>query len=154
MQYILSKDNLTVTITLHYNTIRKITLTQTYQSAETVESAIDLLDDINAYLNGERIDFLRYIVDIGGFTDFQKQVLAKVRQIPYGITVTYGMLARDLQTSPRAIGNALSRNPAPIVIPCHRVIGKDGIGGFASGVMIKKHLLQIEGASIDPGFTK
>jgi len=154
MQYTLSKDNLTVTITLHHNTLRKITLTQTRQSMDKVESMIDLLDDINAYLDGERIDFSRYTVDLGDLTDFQKRVLAEVRQIPYGVTVTYGMLAKDLQTSPRAIGNALSKNPAPIVIPCHRVLGKHGIGGFTSGVTIKKHLLQIEGSSIDPSFTK
>jgi len=154
MQYTLSKDNLTVTIILHHNTIRKITLTQSHQSMGNVENAIDILDDINSYLDSKRIDFSRYTVDLGNLTDFQKRVLAEVKQIPYGMTVTYGILARDLQTSPRAIGNALSRNPAPIVIPCHRVLGKHGIGGFTSGVTIKKHLLRVEGVSIDPNFTK
>lgn len=119
-----------------------------------MENAIDILDDINSYLDSKRIDFSRYTVDLGNLTDFQKRVLAEVKQIPYGMTVTYGILARDLQTSPRAIGNALSRNPAPIVIPCHRVLGKHGIGGFTSGVTIKKHLLRVEGVSIDPNFTK
>jgi len=155
MRYTLSTDTLTVTVTLDHNIIKKITLREADQSVEeAVESAIDLLDDISAYLNGGRVDFLRYVVDLEGLTDFQRRVLGKVRQIPYGVVVTYGMLARELQTSPRAIGNALSRNPAPIVIPCHRVIGKHGIGGFTSGVAIKEHLLQIEGISIDPSSNK
>jgi len=150
MPYAISKNNLTVTITLHHNTIRKITLSkEASQGVEKAKSVIDILDDINAYLDGERVDFSRYSVDIENLTEFQQMVLNEVRQIPYGVTVTYGMLARDLQTSPRAIGGALSKNPAPIVIPCHRVIGKHGLGGFAWGATIKKHLLHVEGASID-----
>ncbi|CAD6493141.1 MAG: Methylated-DNA--protein-cysteine methyltransferase [Candidatus Argoarchaeum ethanivorans] len=149
MPYTLSKNNLTVTITLHHNTIREITLSKASQGVEKTENAIDLLDDISAYLDGERVDFSRYRLDIENLTDFQQMVLNEVRKIPYGMTITYGMLAKDLQTSPRAIGGALSKNPAPIVIPCHRVIGKHGLGGFAWGVTIKKHLLHVEGASID-----
>ncbi|CAD6491625.1 MAG: Methylated-DNA--protein-cysteine methyltransferase [Candidatus Argoarchaeum ethanivorans] len=149
MPYTLSKNNLTVTITLYHNTIREITLSKASQGVEKAENAIDLLDDISAYLDGERVDFSRYRLDIENLTDFQQMVLNEVRNIPYGMTITYGMLAKDLQTSPRAIGGALSKNPAPIVIPCHRVIGKHGLGGFAWGVTIKKHLLHVEGASID-----
>ncbi|NMG83642.1 MAG: methylated-DNA--[protein]-cysteine S-methyltransferase [Methanosarcinales archaeon] len=148
MPYTLSRDNLGVTIILHHNTIRKITLSKASQRMENVKSVINILDDISAYLDGERIDFSRYSVDLENLTDFQQLVLNEVKQIPYGVTVTYGMLARDLQTSPRAIGGALSKNPAPIVIPCHRVIGKHGLGGFAWGVTIKKQLLHVEGARV------
>ncbi len=148
MPYTLSRDNLGVTIILHHNTIRKITLSKASQGVENVKNAIDLLDDISAYLDGERIDFSRYSVDLENLTDFQQLVLNEVRQIPYGVAVTYGMLARDLQTSPRAIGGALSKNPAPIVIPCHRVIDKHGHGGFAWGVTIKKQLLHVESAGV------
>ncbi|CAD7773425.1 Methylated-DNA--protein-cysteine methyltransferase [Candidatus Methanoperedenaceae archaeon GB37] len=155
MRYTLSTDTLTVTVTLDHSIVKKVTLREADQSVEdVVESGVDLLDEISAYLNGGRVDFSRYAVDLEGLTDFQRRVLGKVRQIPYGVVVTYGTLARELQTSPRAIGNALSRNPAPIVIPCHRVIGKHGIGGFTSGVAIKEHLLQIEGISIDPSSNK
>ena len=149
MPYTLSRDNLTVTITLHHNTIRKITLSKARHGLKKAEHTIDLLDDISAYLDGERVDFSRYSVDLENLTGFQQMVLNEVKKIPYGMTITYGMLAKDLQTSPRAIGGALSKNPAPIVIPCHRVIGKHGLGGFAWGVTIKKQLLHVEGASID-----
>ncbi|RZN15179.1 MAG: methylated-DNA--[protein]-cysteine S-methyltransferase [Methanosarcinales archaeon] len=152
MPHTLSRDNLTVTITLYHNTIREITLSKARHGLKKAENTIYLLNDIGDYLDGKRVDFLRYSVDLENLTDFQQLVLNKVRQIPYGVTVTYGMLAKDLQTSPRAIGGALSKNPAPIVIPCHRVIGKHDLGGFAWGVMIKKHLLHVEGASIGPDF--
>jgi methylated-DNA-[protein]-cysteine S-methyltransferase len=64
-------------------------------------------------------------------TVFQRRVWQRLMQIPPGETVTYGQLARELNSSPRAVGNACRANPCPVVVPCHRVIGKRGLGGFA-----------------------
>jgi methylated-DNA-[protein]-cysteine S-methyltransferase len=86
-------------------------------------------------------------------TDFQKKVWNALRKIPAGKVKTYGELAADLNTSPRAIGNACRRNPVPFIIPCHRVVSKTGIGGFAGAtegeyLTIKRKLLHHEGVEI------
>lgn len=83
-------------------------------------------------------------------TDFQQKVLQQLQQIPYGETRTYGEIAKKLKTSPRAVGNACRKNPLPIIIPCHRVVASNGIGGYSgetegSMLDIKYRLLQLEG---------
>lgn len=76
---------------------------------------------------------------------FQMKVWEALRSIPYGKTVTYGDLAKQLDTSPRAIGNAVGHNPIGIIIPCHRVIGANGqLTGFAGGLERKIWLLEHE----------
>jgi methylated-DNA-[protein]-cysteine S-methyltransferase len=72
------------------------------------------------------------------------QIYRKVQQIPYGSTATYGEIARSLGTSPRVVGQAMARNVTPLVIPCHRVVAANGIGGFSPSLDIKKHLLAME----------
>jgi methylated-DNA-[protein]-cysteine S-methyltransferase len=67
-----------------------------------------------------------------------------VRTIPYGSTATYGEIAREAGTSPRVVGQAMARNPTPLVIPCHRVVAADGVGGFSPSVEIKEELLAME----------
>ena len=81
-------------------------------------------------------------------TPFQMRVLEKLREIPYGSVTTYGELARKLGCkSPRAVGNAVGRNPLSILIPCHRVVGKDGsLTGYAGGTERKRFLLELENA--------
>jgi len=86
-------------------------------------------------------------------TPFQQRVWEALRAIPPGRTRSYGELAAELGTSPRAIGGACRANPCPIVVPCHRVIGATGLGGFAgdtSGrkIEVKRWLLRHEGAAI------
>jgi len=87
-------------------------------------------------------------------TAFQRKVWSALRQIPLGQTKTYGELARDLNTSPRALANACRENPFPLIIPCHRVLAKTGIGGYAGEVTgkliaIKRALLQYEQMILD-----
>lgn len=82
-------------------------------------------------------------------TEFQKRVWGILRDIPSGSVKTYGELAKQLNTSPRAIGNACRGNPIPIIIPCHRVIAKKSLGGYAGKqkgklMDIKKWLLEHE----------
>ncbi len=81
-------------------------------------------------------------------TDFQKRVWAMMRDIPYGETATYGGMAMALGSGPRAVGMACGRNPLPIVVPCHRVLGSGGKeGGFSGGrgLPTKRQLLALEG---------
>jgi len=72
------------------------------------------------------------------------RVYREVRCIPDGGTATYGEIARVAGTSPRAVGMAMRRNPTPLVIPCHRVVAADGIGGFTPDISIKRDLLDME----------
>ena len=86
-------------------------------------------------------------------TPFQLRVWKALKKIPPGKVVTYGELARKLDTSARAVGNACRNNPVPVVIPCHRVIAAGGIGGYAGNtdgglLKIKSWLLQHEGAAL------
>ena len=81
-------------------------------------------------------------------TDFQKSVWSMMRDIPYGETATYGGMAAALGSGPRAIGMACARNPIPIIVPCHRVLGSGGSeGGFSGGkgLPTKRQLLALEG---------
>ena len=81
-------------------------------------------------------------------TPFQQQVYAQMRAIPIGETRTYGDLASNLEVAPQPVGQACGSNPIPIIIPCHRVVGTDGLGGFSApgGVETKIKLLRFEGA--------
>ncbi len=85
--------------------------------------------------------------------DFGSGIHVGVRRamaaIPYGETRTYGDIAKQLQTNPQAVGQACGANPLPILIPCHRVLGANGLGGFSAkgGVETKVALLRHEGAA-------
>ena len=94
--------------------------------------------------------FVRFneAIDFSGASDFDKRVWSAASKIPKGEVRSYGWVAKSIgnEKAKRAVGRALSRNRLPIVIPCHRVIQKDGdIGGFSSGVPMKRLLLKIEG---------
>ena len=81
-------------------------------------------------------------------TDFQKSVWKMMREIPYGETATYGGMAMALGSGPRPVGMACARNPIPIIVPCHRVLGSGGKeGGFSGGTGLptKRQLLALEG---------
>lgn len=85
-------------------------------------------------------------------TSFQTKVWQQLQLIPAGQTKTYGEIANELGSSARAVGNACRNNPVPLVIPCHRVVAKNGLGGFSgatsgSKVNVKQWLLSIEAQS-------
>jgi methylated-DNA-[protein]-cysteine S-methyltransferase len=107
-----------------------------------------LTEKLTRYLAGE-FAVLDDIPTDGGGTDFERQVWALLRQIPVGVTRSYGDLARklgDINLS-RAVGTANGKNPIAIVVPCHRVIGSDGtMTGYAGGLHRKEWLLRHEGA--------
>ncbi|AEO14036.1 methylated-DNA--protein-cysteine methyltransferase [Thermococcus sp. AM4] len=81
-----------------------------------------------------------------GVTPFERHVYEWLtKNVKRGTVITYGSLAKALETSPRAIGGTMKRNPYPIIVPCHRVVASDGIGYYSSGIEEKKFLLELEG---------
>ena len=106
-------------------------------------------DQVDAYFDRRLTVFDLPLAPPG--TAFQKKVWDVMNTIPFGQTLTYGEVAARLGTSPRAVGLACGRNPIPIIIPCHRVTGSHGLGGFSGGDgrMTKRRLLGLEGALLD-----
>ena len=105
------------------------------------------VDSIRNYLGGGR-EPMEHRVDLSTTTDFNQRVLEVVRQIPYGVLRSYKWVANEIG-APRAtrpVGQALSRNPLPIIIPCHRVVNSDGsLGGYSGGGPdMKRRLIDIE----------
>ena len=84
-------------------------------------------------------------------TKFQKKVWELISQIPYGETRTYGELARQLGSIgySRGVGQACRANPLPLLIPCHRVVGSQNLGGFSGGIEVKKKLLEVERKKVE-----
>ena len=108
----------------------------------------DLPQRLKRYLEGEPVNFPDKL-DLAGTTRFQQSVWQITRAIPYAETRSYAWVAGQLRLprAARAVGQALGRNPVPIVVPCHRVIGSDGSPvGFGAGVEMKQRLLRLEKA--------
>lgn len=104
--------------------------------------------NLEAYFKGENQDLSQLpLAPVG--SDFEKRVWNYLREIPFGQTVTYGQIAKDLHVaSPQAIGGAVGRNPWSILVPCHRVLGAGNrLTGFASGIEKKACLLKHENAT-------
>ena len=100
---------------------------------------------LEEYFRGERRAFELELAPVG--TAFQRRVWNALRRIPYGRIASYGEIARELGMpgASRAVGQANNRNPLPIVVPCHRVIGADkSVTGFGGGIAIKRALLDFE----------
>ncbi len=98
---------------------------------------------------------LDLVLDLAEGSRFERRVWEVTRRVPYGSVVSYGTLARRLGVpgGARAVGNALGKNPVPIVVPCHRVIhGDKSIGGFSSGLRWKRFLLELERGQLELGW--
>lgn len=116
---------------------------ETHSSLPYVKKLITQLSD---YFSGGKIMF-SVPVDLDGLTSFQKKVLKELAKIPYGKVVTYRALAKKSggEKFARAVGNALGKNPVPVILPCHRVVKSGGgLGGFSGGLHWKKILLYLE----------
>ena len=115
-----------------------------------------VIDAATRYFAGERIDFSMVPVDLGAQEVFFRQVYEAVRQIGWGQTTTYGSVAKALGGGPetaRDVGQAMARNPVPLIIPCHRVLAAGGkVGGFSApgGAVAKQHMLELEGVQVAP----
>ncbi|KIC36695.1 methylated-DNA--[protein]-cysteine S-methyltransferase [Leisingera sp. ANG-M7] len=105
------------------------------------------LKQLQAYFAGELTVF-DLPLQVAG-SGFQRAVCDAMLAIPFGETRTYGDIARDLSAPPQPVGNACGGNPIPVIIPCHRVLGASGLGGFSGkgGVETKVALLKLEGAA-------
>jgi len=107
----------------------------------------EVVSRIRDYFRGKPVDFGDKL-DLSSGTEFQQKVWSSCRGIPYGQTRSYGWIAGQIGKpgASRAVGNALGKNPIPIIIPCHRVLAADGgIGGFSGGLDVKRRLLKLEG---------
>lgn len=112
-----------------------------------------LQEQINTYFEGAHVDFRDIPIEMEGFSSFSGLVLTACRNVRFGRTITYAGLAKKIGRSAaaRAIGNALARNPLPLIIPCHRIIRGDGkVGGFSAigGAVLKAKLLKHEQAAL------
>jgi len=113
------------------------------RAAENVTAAVEQLAE---YADGTRDEF-QLELDWDGVDETHRRVLETLRAIaPYGETVTYGELGRRAGVDdPRDVGVHMARNPFPLVVPCHRVVASDGLGGFGGGLELKRRLLELEG---------
>jgi methylated-DNA-[protein]-cysteine S-methyltransferase len=108
------------------------------------------------YFNGEKIDFSLVRLDLDGQEEFFKRIYAATRLVGWGQTTTYGTLAKQLGAGPevaRDVGQAMARNPVPLIIPCHRVLAAGGkVGGFSApgGSTAKIRMLELEGVHVGP----
>ena len=107
-----------------------------------------LKKDLFSYFSGKEVYFDYPLSERLTFTPFQQRVLEETRKIPYGETLSYKELAERVGTKGyRAVGQALKRNPLPVIIPCHRVTGEKSLGGYAGNrIHLKKALLKLEKA--------
>lgn len=106
----------------------------------------DFVKELTSYFQGSAGDFRQEVKFLSG-TDFERKVWNVLKKIPFGETRSYKWIAEKIgkPAAVRAVGRALSKNPVPIVIPCHRVIESDGsLGGYSSGEHIKRRLLEME----------
>lgn len=136
--------------------VGRLTVSATPESIISISWADDPQGEPNALLTEARRQLTAYFagrltrfdlpLTITG-APFDKRVWEAMRQIPYGQTRSYGELAMEVGSGPRAIGGACGRNRIPLVIPCHRVLARNGLGGFSggSGPPTKQMLLALEG---------
>ena len=110
----------------------------------------DLPQRLRRYLDGEPVDFPD-MLDMDSASPFKRAVWQATRSIPYGETRSYQWVAEQIgkTRATRAVGRALSKNPLPIVVPCHRVVeSNDNLGGFSGGTEMKRALLDIEALKV------
>lgn len=112
-------------------------------------AARQVVEQLQRYFNDSRLPFDLPLAPVG--TPFQQSVWQAMQRIPAGEVRSYGQLAAELKTSARAVGGACRANPRPVVVPCHRVVAVNGLGGFAGDttgdrLAIKRRLLEFEGA--------
>jgi methylated-DNA-[protein]-cysteine S-methyltransferase len=120
------------------------------------QEALEVIAAAKRYFEGEEVDFSNFRLDLDEQDAFFKQIYAAVRHVGWGQTTTYGALAKELGAGPEAardVGQAMARNPAPLIIPCHRVLAAGGkVGGFSApgGSAAKIRMLELEGVHVGP----
>jgi methylated-DNA-[protein]-cysteine S-methyltransferase len=121
------------------------------------EDIAEVIAAAKRYFSGEETNFSHVRLDLGGEDAFFSQIYKALRQVGWGRTTTYGALAKEVgapRQAARDVGEAMARNPAPLIIPCHRVLAAGGkIGGFsaAGGSGTKMRMLELEGVRVGLG---
>ena len=118
-----------------------------FRPMQNWQAVADVAAQLSEYFRGERNRF-EVPLDFSGITPFTRAVLDATADVPFGRLSTYRQVAEQIgqPKATRAVGNALGRNPIPIVVPCHRIVRSDSsLGGYTGGIQIKEHLLSLEG---------
>jgi len=126
--------------------VENLLLIKDFSAVSTVHLYRDLVQRIQRYYEGDPVDFPDKL-DLSDATPFQRAVWQATRLVPYGETRSYLWIAGQIGQpgAPRAVGQALHRNPLPLIVPCHRVIGSNGrLVGFGGGTDLKRSLLELE----------
>ena len=124
---------------------------------EPPPSVAAVIAEVQRYLGGTQVDFASVALDLPDVVPFHRRVYDAARAVGWGCTASYGDLAREIGTpgEAREVGQALARNPVPLIVPCHRILTSDGkLGGFSApgGTATKERLLALEGVrvGVDP----
>ncbi len=124
--------------------------------AEPTPDIAGVIETVRRYFEGGEVDFSDLNLDLDGQDDLFKQIYALARRLHWGQTTTYGALAKQIDTDPRLardVGQAMAKNPIPLIIPCHRVLAAGGkVGGFSApgGAASKVRMLELEGVVMAP----
>ena len=144
-----SGPSIFVTFKVQNAQITRVTLAPSQAFGCTIQGKVTLQEEIlswiEGYLKGKEDQMLP--LDFSLFTPFMQAGIEAIRSIPFGKVATYGAVAKNTSNphcNPRALGNVCHRNPYPLVIPCHRVVASNCLGGFAYGPKIKQELLRFE----------
>jgi methylated-DNA-[protein]-cysteine S-methyltransferase len=136
-----------------HNLRRRITDAEPGSPPSHVMAAVDAA---KRYFAGEKIDFSHLQLDLGGHGEFFRRIYAAARRVGWGNTTTYGALAKELGAGPEAardVGQAMAKNPIPLIVPCHRVLAAGNkLGGFSApgGSATKQKMLELEGVNLGP----
>jgi methylated-DNA-[protein]-cysteine S-methyltransferase len=120
------------------------------------EGVAGVVSAAKRYFSGEETDFSQVRLDLAGEDAFFARIYAALRRVAWGRTTTYGALAKEVgagREAARDVGEAMAKNPAPLIIPCHRVLAAGGrIGGFSApgGARTKMRMLELEGVRVGP----
>jgi methylated-DNA-[protein]-cysteine S-methyltransferase len=117
----------------------------------------EIIAAVHRYYAGEAIDFSHIAIDLGELGELSRRIYTALRHVPWGTTTTYGGLAKELGIDDwegaRDVGQAMGKNPVPLIIPCHRVLAAGGkVGGFSApgGAETKVRMLELEGVRVGP----
>ena len=126
------------------------------EAAKPTPEIAGVIEAVRRYFEGSAADFSDLNLDLEGQDDFFKRIYALARRLSWGQTTTYGALAKEIDADPRLardVGQAMAKNPIPLIIPCHRVLAAGGkVGGFSApgGAASKVRMLELEGVVMAP----
>jgi methylated-DNA-[protein]-cysteine S-methyltransferase len=143
--FLLETSVVNVAVSTEKECVSQIRLNATASRCPETPFEFMVAQQLGEYIAGDRHDFTIRVLPSG--TTFQLQVWRAILEIPFGQTATYGEVARRIgkPAAARAVGAAAHANPVPIIIPCHRVVGRNGtLVGFGGGLDLKRRLLAIE----------